>query len=286
MRINVICVDEFEITKTELDGILKKLNLSIVSAKNETEAVNLLRSNKYNFSAIIWTINSVNLEDFESIKRLKSRELSRNIPILIISIFTDKKHIIKAIEAGAVEYIAKPYDEAVVINKVAKVLGIYSPKTRKKEIDEDFITFNFSEMFDREIKLASRGNHKLSLMLVSLLEIAPYGRTQSKVDETVNLLARILRTKLRATDTVFQYGSTNLMLLLPFTDKGGAASVKNKIFSIFNFHTMIKDKSAEFKLAAADVTFPDDGRIKDKLLELLEGKFAEDINVNKERLRI
>lgn len=274
MKFNILCVDEYRITGLELSGLLKDYSINFINARDEIEAVNILRERKAELNAVIWTINTDNLKDFEVISQLKGKECYRHIPIVIVSRLTDKKYIIKAVESGAVEYIAKPYDEEIVMKKMCRILEVPCDKTLSSNVDDDIVTFNFSEMFNKEIKAASRGGHPLSVMLVSIMPEGSIEPDGEYIGDIVTLANRVIRTKLRETDTLFHYGINNLIILLPFASKEGSKSVAKRIHDLFNTHTLIKQKSRGLKLMTASVTFPDDGKVKDMLLEKLEDDFV------------
>jgi|GEM_PF-368560 len=273
MKFNILSIDETGITRLELSSILRSLDINFISAENEIEALNVLEMEYNNINAIIWTMNSTNPEDLKAIRRIKSKDTCKQIPIIIVSGYTDKKYIIKAIEAGAVEYIAKPYDEDTVLRKVCKILGLSYEKTIRSNIDDDIVTYNFSEMFSREIKSASRGNHHLSIMLISVVPEESSVEYPEDIENIIKLIKRIVKTRFRETDTVFHFGVNNLLLLLPFADKPGMKSIEEKILDTFNNHSLIKRKNNGYKLTMASVTFPEDGKVKDNLLEKLENEF-------------
>ena len=277
MKTSILSVDEFDITKLELMNILKDLNIHIISVKDEDEALDILNDERHHINAIIWTINSVDFQDFKAIKILKKAEACKNIPIIIISKFTDRKHIIKAIESGAAEFIARPYDKDMVLNKICKTIGVPLDRTTGVNIDEDIVTYNFSEMFNKEIKAASRGHYALSIMIASVASQDSSDSTIKNMDDTVKLINRVIRTKLRETDASFQYGTNNIIILLPFTDKAGAKSVEEKINDLFNNHSVIQQKSEGYSMIITSVSFPQDGKIRDKLLEKLEDTYNNNI---------
>jgi PleD family two-component response regulator len=268
MRFNIISVDEYGLTKLEIANMVKDLNISILNAKDDVDVLSMLKDKKNDIHAIIWAFNKVDSDCFAAIKSLKSKEICKSIPIIIVSQFTDKSYIIKAIEAGAGEYIAKPYDETAVRKKICRILGIPSENSFMHTIDDDIITFNFSEMFSREIKSAARGNYAMTVLLVTLVIQDP--KEVAEIDGLVQTLCRVLKTRFRETDSIFRYGTDSLIILLPFTDKSGAKVVEDKINDSFKSHSVLKQKNISGNLVIANVSYPDDGRIKDKLLEKLE----------------
>jgi PleD family two-component response regulator len=280
MRYNILSVDEMGITRIELASMLRNLKVNIINVKDEIETINTLREHK-DIHAIIWTINSIDLRDYDVIKRLKTKEAYKNIPIIIVSKFTDKKYIIKAIESGAMEYIAKPYDEDTVVKKICRVLGVHMEKTVNKTHEEDIVVFNFSEMLSKEIKSAGRGGYEMSILMASVARNSSIVNIKDNSEEIVALISKIMKGRLRETDTTFLYGTNNLIMLLPFAGKEGIKSVEKKINDIFINNSLIKQKNTgNYVLVTASVSFPEDGKIKDKLLEKLENKFSENMKMS------
>ncbi len=272
MGFNILCVDELELTKIELTDMLGRFGIQLFSATDEAEAIAMIDKNKEKFGAIIWAVNSAEYKDFDAIKKVKDKEVG--IPLIIVSQFTGRKYVIKAIEAGACEYIAKPYDETAAAKKICKVLGVnFEPEKNHSVMDEDIVFFNFSEMLSRELKSAGRGRYTMSIMMVSVVgrEGGALSRNET-AQEVMKITNKVIKLKLRENDTVFGYGPNNLMILLPFADKDGAQTVENKIRNAFEDHSMIRQKSSGLRLSVSSVTFPDDGKIKEKLLEKLESR--------------
>jgi PleD family two-component response regulator len=162
MKKNILTVDGMGITKIELSSILKDYDINVVAVANEIEALSVLHEEKININAVIWTVNFVDELDFSAIRGMKRRGKHKHIPVIIISRFTDKSHIIRAIEAGVSEYIVKPYDDTVLLNKVLRALEL--PYTNHERVTEDvveFSLFSFSDMYNKEYKAAGRGGYPL-----------------------------------------------------------------------------------------------------------------------------
>lgn len=275
MRYNLLCIDEIGVTRIELNNILKNLNINILNVKDLSEAVYMHKDGKFSFNAVIWDLNSSELDNLDYIKELKNKEEFKDIPVIVTSKFTDKKYVVKAIQVGAREYIAKPFEDTVVLQKVCKLLDIPYSKAAKKNMEDDIITFNFSEMFNKEIKSAGRGEYPLTIMLASLSADDLEKDGQQTASEVTGLINKVLKTKLRDTDSVFFYSTNSLIMLLPFADRAGAECIKDKILDIYETNPLIKQKSDGYRLITASVSYPEDGKIKDRLLEKLEEEMDE-----------
>jgi response regulator RpfG family c-di-GMP phosphodiesterase len=108
MDFTILSVDLFEMTGLELSPVLKALDVKIINVRDINAVLNILDENAQTVNALVWTVNSDDGQDFRDIARIKSDTKYKDIPVLIISKFTDKKFIIKAIELGATEFVAKP----------------------------------------------------------------------------------------------------------------------------------------------------------------------------------
>ncbi len=133
----------------------------------------------------------------------------------------------------------------------------------------DVVMFNFPEMFNKEIKAASRGNYPVSVLLVTLVPMDPECFNEDEQKEASLAVYKVAKTKLRDTDSLFFLGKDSLALILPFTNSGETIFVEEKIIRFFETHTLLKPYSSKFKLHIVGICFPEDGKIQSKLLEKL-----------------
>jgi len=281
MRYNILCVDESGASRLELENLLKNrdIDINILNVRSHTEAIDLVKAGKYRISVAVWAINDMETKVFNWIKAFKREEQGRNIPAVIISDIMDKRHVVKAVESGAAEYILRPYDEAVVLEKFGRILEAASEKAAVKVNYEDIVTYNFFEMLSREMKAASRGAFPLTVMFVSA--VPREVNEDRSLNNYMELIGKIIKTKLRDTDVTFQYRADTLAILLPFASCEGADAVTKKIKNIINTHTIIRKMGKGYKPVIVSVTFPEDGRIKSKLLEKLDMKLNDQIKAEK-----
>ena len=164
MNGSILLVDEVGVVKIEISNILKSYGVEISHVKDGVEALNFLHLFKNKVKLILWSYISQDYSDFDAIKSIKSKEIYQSIPVAMISRLTDRKYIIKAIEAGVSEFIAKPYDNETVVKKIDKLLGniLLGATGREKE---DVLMYTFSDMLNREVKSAGRGNHPVTILL-------------------------------------------------------------------------------------------------------------------------
>ena len=279
MQLNLLTVDGSGETRIELAGMLKDYTVQIHHASDWMEAEYLLARRERVIHAVLFTMDAMDDGEFDAIRQFKLRQGYGSIPVIVISRLTDKKYIVKAISAGAVEYIAKPFSEDTLVGKLGRVLETPLEKKPEFALEEEIITYTFKEIYSKEIKAASRGGYPLSILMVSVRPDKPREASAETANQLLLLINRVIKGNLRETDICFPYREDILIILLPFTDKVGMASIERKMAAVFQSHSVIQQKNPGYSFVTASVSYPEDGKIKGKLIELLEEKFWEKLGV-------
>lgn len=71
---------------------------------------------------IILDIDMPEINGYEMLKMIKEREHLQNIPVIFLTSNSDKSHVIKAVAGGAKDYVVKPIDEEILLEKVHMAL--------------------------------------------------------------------------------------------------------------------------------------------------------------------
>jgi len=63
-----------------------------------------------------------NMDGPTALAKLQASEKTGHIPVIMVTALADQEHITGAQKGGAVEYIIKPFDYTVLLEKIAKTL--------------------------------------------------------------------------------------------------------------------------------------------------------------------
>ncbi len=108
-----------------LEAILKPLNQNLVYAYSGKEALKQVL--KYDFSVILMDAHMPGLDGFETVKLMRMRDKSRYIPIIFLSASRlDELDIAQGYEIGAVDYIVKPINPAILYSKVQVFVDLFT----------------------------------------------------------------------------------------------------------------------------------------------------------------
>ena len=113
---DVLIVDDVPENLTVLKKMLEEQNYRVRPAINGEIALRAVSSSPPEI--ILLDIRMPGMDGYEFCRRLKSVEKTRSIPIIFISALDELNDKVKAFSLGAVDYIAKPFQEKEVIARV------------------------------------------------------------------------------------------------------------------------------------------------------------------------
>lgn len=115
--VNILIVDDEAVNLRLLEAILKDEQTHIVSVESGYEA--LKEARKREFALILMDVMMPDMDGFTAAEQLRSDDKTRNIPIIFVTaISKEDRHVFKGYELGAVDYLFKPVQPAVLRSKV------------------------------------------------------------------------------------------------------------------------------------------------------------------------
>ena len=134
---------------------LKAEGFLVISADNGEDALLLVEEEKPDLILLDWMMP--NLSGIEVCRRLKSRDKTRAIPIIMVSARSEEVDKVRGLEIGADDYLVKPYS---VIELIAR-LRTQMRRTRAASIGE---TLHFQDIIlDTETHKVFRDEAQLKL---------------------------------------------------------------------------------------------------------------------------
>jgi PAS domain S-box-containing protein len=123
-RVPVLLVDDRADDLITLEAILGTLDIEPVHARSGSAALRQLLAR--DFALILLDVNMPDMNGFEVAQIIKSRDRSKETPILFLTAATsDMTFIYRAYSAGAVDFLQKPIDRDVVRAKVSVFVELF-----------------------------------------------------------------------------------------------------------------------------------------------------------------
>ena len=116
-RPKILVVDDLPANIVALKRLLSKVDAEVVAATSGNEA--LAATLEHQFSLILLDVNMPSMDGYEVAELLSGDERTGSIPIIFMTAaYKDELHRLRGYDVGAVDYIEKPINEAVLLSKV------------------------------------------------------------------------------------------------------------------------------------------------------------------------
>jgi two-component system, NtrC family, sensor kinase len=125
----VLIVDDVEANLVVLRALLEQVECRVTSATSGTQALRaLLRSE---FAVMLLDVQMPEMDGYEVARHARMHPATREVPIIFLTAAHDSDdHVARGYGSGAVDFLFKPIDSAVLLSKVRIFLELYA--SRKK----------------------------------------------------------------------------------------------------------------------------------------------------------
>ena len=120
-----LVIDDSKAIRLILGQILKELGFEVCSASHGIEALERLKEvGKVDLALVDWNMPEMNGFDF--VCAVRKEEKYNDMRMMMVTTETEMAQVIKALEAGANEYVMKPFTKDIIREKII-LLGIPLP---------------------------------------------------------------------------------------------------------------------------------------------------------------
>jgi len=174
------------------------------------------------------------MDGFEVCQSLKANPLTRDIPVIFVTAHTDAPQETRGLEVGAVDFISKPINPAVVRARVKTQLTLKRQSDlMRKLVFLDGLTGVFNRRYldqQLQVELARATRNKSPLALL-MLDVDFFKRFNDLYghqagDDCLRAVATTLKENLRRpADLVVRYGGEEFVCVLPDTSFDNAMAI-------------------------------------------------------------
>ncbi len=113
-----LVIDDSRAIRAIIGGILRELGMSVIDAANGREGIERLQQNPdVELVLVDWNMPEMNGLDF--IRAVRAQRAYDGLRILMVTTETEHEQVLRALEAGANEYVMKPFTKEVLVAKLS-----------------------------------------------------------------------------------------------------------------------------------------------------------------------
>lgn len=122
--INILIVDDEPRNLTVLETVLDAPRYRLVRAESAEQALLALLADE--FAVLILDVRLPGLSGFELAQMIRERKKNSEIPIIFLTAYyNEDQHVIEGYDSGAVDYLHKPINPAILRSKVAVLVELH-----------------------------------------------------------------------------------------------------------------------------------------------------------------
>ncbi|VXB79818.1 diguanylate cyclase [Massilia sp. 9I] len=231
-----VLVADDDAVNREVLGELLKPEYTVLLAKNGAQT--LERAARHLPDLILLDVMMPDMDGYEVLRRLRADAQTAHIAVIFISGLDRPEDEANGLKMGASDYITKPFNQTVVMARVALHLQVVRQRRmleRLANIDSLTELANrrrFDEVYALEWQRARRAGRPLSLALLDIDAFKQYNDRYGHPagDRALRAVARLAAGSMRRPgDLAARYGGEEIVLLLPETGAPEARQVVEQL---------------------------------------------------------
>lgn len=239
---NILFLDDGSGAGKVITEKLKSFGHSVTTADNGADLALLAAQNSYD---LVLAIDGDNDEDMLRLcSRLRSEELTRKIPILVLFQEGDEQRPAKALEIGVNDYLMTPVDREELSARVAIQIRRkrYEDGLRKRyrkslnaAVTDSLTGINNRRYIEAHFQavdsMLAEAEKPISILM---LDVDRFKAVNDEFghgagDEVLRAVAQRILGNLRSFDTAARYGGEEFIVLMPNTQLGAASAVAERL---------------------------------------------------------
>jgi two-component system sensor histidine kinase/response regulator len=193
----ILVVDDVVQNVQVVGTMLRKAGYDVMPAGSGPQALERVRARLPDL--ILLDLMMPDMDGLEVCRRLKADELTRHLPIVFLTASNEMEHLVKGFEAGAVDYVTKPFNGAELLARVRTHLELKLARERLREMNDEKNEFMGIAAHDLRNPLSAIQGY--AEMVIEDAEALPHAELEAngrRIRETAHRMAEMVRNLLDA----------------------------------------------------------------------------------------
>lgn len=246
----ILLVDDDADNLKIVSRLLENEGLVVQQATSGSEGLHLLT--EFSPDLVILDVNMPGLNGFQTLKLIRQRR--EQVSVIFLTSNKGTEDIIRGLEAGALDYIGKPFQPLELIARVKSQLkfkGIQDELRVANEklqnlVDIDDLTglYNMRSVYERlnqEMDRARRYKHSVA---VFMMDMDDFKRVNDNHDHlfgsfVLSEVGKIIKSNIRSVDFAARYGGDEFLICLTQTQPVGAVRFADRLRKKISEHEFV-----------------------------------------------
>jgi two-component system chemotaxis response regulator CheY len=273
--VKILVVDDDPVHRKIIEKTLQKGNHEALLFKDAEVAKEWFRKEVVRFVITDWMMPGMDGPSF--VRWIRSAKLDQYVYVMLLTSREGPSDIEEGLNAGADDYIKKPFNPPELLARVAvgeRILrleeNLLAASNRLKKqalVDELTGLMNRRALYQagrKEISRARRHKVPLSVLFLDLDRFKQINDTYGHLvgDEALRLTARLLRSSVREYDSTCRWAGDEFIALLPGLNSEQANDTLNRILEAFSRRPLTLPEGTKLTLRASIGVYtwlPDEG---------------------------
>jgi len=252
----ILVVDDVAVNVQLLTTYLTSVGYEVFTARDGQEALDKVIETQPDL--ILLDVMMPKLNGFEVCERLKTDPTTKIIPVIMVTALNEIEDKIKATEAGADDFVSKPFNKLELLTRVKSLLRIKQLhdelRAKVRELEQarerlrqlaitDGLTGLYNhrylkEHLEQELLRANRHQSRVSVVMLDIDHFKKFNDAfgHPAGDTILRAIARLLKDNIRKIDIAARYGGEEFCLVLIETNKTAAAVAAEKVRRLVEAH--------------------------------------------------
>lgn len=214
----VVVVDDSPLTCMTVRNVLERAGYRVFFFLSGEEFLKRQPWLEARINLIIMDVHLPGYDGISIVEKIRRLPPLAYVPIMMLTADHDRRTVLKALQAGAVDYLVKPFTNEQLLTRVVKIIGF--PPQPEETPEQKLMC-----LVRMECNRARRGKHVFSV----LRGLRRNGSDDLREQWILLRVMEELKKKLREIDMVLAVSARELFFVLPLTDGKGARVVVEKV---------------------------------------------------------